>query len=92
MRPDTIAHHLEGHEAIVHDAIFSGESLEELKLHIPHRSPKLTIKLGYGLLSRKRPIEAIESGRFKDNVICIQLKCCFDIILCFAMKMAIYTR
>src|SRR5262249_55076650 len=91
VRPATIAHHVEGHETIVHDAIFSGESLEGLKLHIRHRSPSLTIKLGYGLLSKKRSIETIESGRCKANISRIQLTSSFAMPLCFAMKMTTYT-
>jgi hypothetical protein len=66
VRPTTITHHLESREAIVHDTIIGSESLEELKLHIPHRRPQFTIELGYLLLSRKRAIEAIESARFED--------------------------
>lgn len=91
VRPATIAHHFEGHKTIVHDAIFCGESLQELKLYILHRGPKLTIEPGYGLLSGKKPIEAIESAGFENNVICIQLKRCFDIIHCFAVKVPNYT-
>jgi hypothetical protein len=46
VRPTAITHNLERHEGIVHYTIFSGESLEGLKLHIPHRRPQFTIKPG----------------------------------------------
>src|SRR5262245_14768772 len=59
VRPVTIAHHLKGHDTVVHDAIFSRESLEELKLHVPHSGPKLPIILAHSLLSREGPIESI---------------------------------
>jgi len=91
MRPAAIPHHLESRETIVDDTIFSSESLKELKLHIPHSRPQFAIELGYRLLSRKRAIEAIESACFEDNVICVQLESRLDVILCFAMKMAINT-
>jgi len=71
VRPATIAHHLEGHKTIVHDAILCGEPLQRLELHITHRGPKLAIELGYRLLAGEKPVEAIESGSFENNVICI---------------------
>src|SRR5262245_61265991 len=54
--PVTSTHRVRGHDTIVHDAIFSRESLEELKLHVPHSGSKLPIILAHSLLSREGPI------------------------------------
>src|SRR5215469_10818270 len=92
VRPTAITQHLESRETVIHDTIFGGESLEGLKLHILHRPPQFTIKPRHRLFSRKSAIEAIESACFENNVIRVELKCGFDIILRFAMKMTINTR
>ena len=89
--PVAVPYDLKRDDAIVHDAVFGREPLKGLELYIAHRGEKLPVTLGHGFLSGERPIEPVRRGRLPDDVICVQLKRRFDLILRFSVKVKFYT-
>jgi hypothetical protein len=59
--PIAISDNLEGHKAVVHDAILGREALKECELDVTHRCSEFTVVLRYRLFAGIGTIQTVES-------------------------------